>query len=219
MSESHPINPQRKRIIVTVTILVALMAIFLGLHVNQLLSPKVLSKAELSELGAVEFDNPRIIPPFDLINQHEEPFGLANLEGQWTLMYFGFATCPDICPMALATLARMVDILDADIGDNTQIALVSVDPARDTPEVLTDYMAHFNPDFIGVTGEFLSMKRLADSLHVAFNRVVTGDDDYTVDHSGNLVIVNPYGHYHGFIRPPFEPARLKLALESMATAF
>lgn len=218
MSAPHTTPDQKKRIHRTILIIAAVVALFFGLFLNKLYTPLVLTQAELSANGAVEFDNPRIIEPFELVNHQGEPFTLEDLEGQWTLMYFGFATCPDICPMTLSQLAQMMDGLTNRIAANTQVVLVSVDPARDTPEVLKEYMAHFNPDFIGVTGEFLPIKRLADNLNVAFNRVVTGDD-YTVDHTGNIVLINPYGHYHGILRPPFELSRMKLTYQSIVTAF
>jgi len=169
-------------------------------------------------VAVIAFEKPRIIKPFDLINHANTPFTLESIKGQWTLMFFGFANCPDICPTALAQLSQVYKVLDDDIRKNTQVVLVTVDPARDTPEVLAPYVTHFNPDFIGVTGEFLPVKRLADNLNVAFNRVVMGDD-YTVDHSGNIVLINPYGHYAGFFKPPFELARLKLTYQSIVTAF
>lgn len=218
MTASHTTPEQKKRIHRTILIIGAVVALFFGLFLNKLYTPRVLSQAELSAHGAVEFSAPRIIEPFELVNHQGEPFTLEDLQGQWTLMYFGFATCPDICPMTLSQLAQMVPELTGRIAENTQVVLVTVDPARDTPEVLNEYMAHFNPDFIGVTGEFLPIKRLADNLNVAFNRVGSGDD-YTVDHTGNIILINPYGHYHGILRPPFDVARMTLTYQSIVTAF
>ena len=209
---------QKKGIIYTIVAIVAIVALILGLFFNKMLSPRVLSKAELAANGAISFETPRIIKPFQLVDHKGSPFTLENLQGNWTLLFFGFTTCPDICPTTLAQLSRAVKSLDADILKKTQVVLVSVDPARDTPEKLKPYLEHFNPDFVGVTGDFLPIKRLADNLNVAFNRVVMGDD-YSVDHSGNIILVNPYGHYAGFFKPPFELARLKLTYQSIVTVF
>lgn len=194
------------------------MALFLGLTLNKLLSPRVLSEQELAANGAIAFAKPRIIKPFELVTHRGEAFTLEDLQGQWTLVFFGFATCPDICPITLASLSRLQKALDENIAEQTQVLLVTVDPARDTPELLGPYVEHFNEEFTGVTGEFLQIKQLADNLNVAFNKVVTGED-YTVDHSANIVLINPYGHYAGFFRPPFELARLKLTYQSIVTAF
>lgn len=209
---------QRKGIQRTIAIIVAVVAVLMGLLVNKILTPRVLSDAELAANGAVVFDKPRIIKPFELIDQDNQPFTLERLQGQWTLMFFGFTTCPDICPTTLSTLSNWIATLDADIARNTQIIMVTVDPARDTPDQLKTYMAYFNEDFIGVSGEFLNIKRLTDNVNVAFNKVQL-DDDYTVDHSGNLVLVNPFGHYHGFFKPPFVLSGLKLTYQSIVTSF
>lgn len=209
---------QRRNIRRTVWVLVAIMVTFFSLFLHKLLSPRVLSVQELSANGTIVFDKPRIIKDFALIDQHGQPFTLETIQGNWTLIYFGFTTCPDICPTTLATLSQWYKKLNDDIRQQTQVVLITVDPARDTPDVLKQYMAHFNPDFIGVSGDFLPIKRLADQLNVAFNKVTMGDD-YTVDHSGHMVLVNPYGHYHGIVKPPFELARLKLTYQSIVSSF
>ncbi len=209
---------QKRGVTLTIAVMVTIMALFLGLVVNKLTSPRILSHAELAANGAIAFEKPRIIKPFELVDHTGQPFTLETLKDHWTLVFFGFANCPDICPTTLAQLSRVYKTLDADIRDNTQVLMVTVDPARDTPEVLKDYVTFFNPEFTGVTGEFLAIKRLADNLNVAFNKVVMGDD-YSVDHSGNIILINPYGHYAGFFRPPFELARLKLTYQSIVSTF
>lgn len=199
-------------------VLVAIMATFLALFLNKMLSPRILNEQELLNNGAVEFSKPRIIAPFELIDQSGAPFTLQQLEGKWSLIFFGFTSCPDICPTTLATLSKWYNTLDSEIHENTQVVMISADPARDTPEQLQQYMAHFHDDFIGVTGELRDIRILADQLNVAFNRV-SADEDYTVDHSGHIVLINPYGHYHGIFKPPFELGRLKLTYQSIVTMF
>jgi len=108
--------------------------------------------------------------------------------------------------------------LDADIEKQVQFVLVSVDPARDTVEQLSQYMPYFDPEFIGLTGEFLEIKRLANQMNMAFVKVPQGDS-YTIDHTANIALVNPYGHYHGFIKPPLDNARIKLTLQSIVSRF
>ena len=169
--------------------------------------------------GAIVFDKPRIIKPFELIDQNAQSFNLDQLTGKWTLMFFGFTSCPDICPATMAQLSQLYKKLDNDIAEQTQVILVSVDPVRDTPELLKTYVSHFQEGFVGLTGEFLNVKRLSDNLNVAFNKVTLDGDDYTIDHSGNIVLINPYGHYHGFFKPPFELARLKLTYQSVVSSF
>lgn len=215
---SERIAKQNRAIKWTVVALVALMAIYLALFLNKVLSPRVLSSQELAANGVIVFEKPRIIKPFELLDEQGQPFRLQQLEGQWSLVFFGFASCPDICPTTLAQLSRVYHALNDDIRRKTQVVMVTVDPARDTPEVLKAYVHHFDSDFVAVTGEFLEIKKFADNLNVAFNKVVMGDD-YSMDHSANIVLVNPYGHYAGFFRPPFELARMKLTFQSVVTAF
>lgn len=211
-------SAQRKNVMKTIVVLVAIMAAFLALFLNKMLSPRVLNHQELLANGAVEFSKPRIIPPFELVDHRGESFTLDRLKDQWTVVFFGFTSCPDICPTTLATLSKWYKTLNEDVRAKTQVVMITADPGRDTPEKLQQYMAHFNEDFVGVTGELRDIRILADQLNVAFNRV-SADDDYTVDHSGHLVLINPYGHYHGILKPPFELARLKLTYQSMVTVF
>ena len=209
---------QKKNIVKTILVLVAIIAVFLSLFLHKMLSPRILSQQELSANGAVEFSKPRIIPPFALTDAAGEPFTLENLKGQWSVIFFGFTSCPDICPVTLSTLSKWYKTLDEDIQANTQVVMISVDPARDTQEMLQDYMRHFHDDFIGVTGELRDIRILADQLNVAFNRA-SADEDYSVDHSSHLVLINPYGHYHGIFKAPFEIGRLKLTYQSIVTMF
>lgn len=218
MSVPAPDGAQQRRITRTVLLILLFMLVMLGLFLNKFLAPRTLSPQELAANGAVIFDKPRIIPPFQLLDHRGQPFNLEQLQGKWTVMFFGFTSCPDICPTTLALLSQWYKKLDVDIQARTQVVMLTVDPARDTQEKLAAYMAHFDKDFIGVTGDFLPIKTLTDQLNVAFNRVVTGDD-YTVDHSGHLVLINPYGHYHGIFKPPFQLAQLKLTYQSIVSSF
>lgn len=218
MSAPIPDTQQHRNIMRTIWILLAFMAVVIALFLHKFLSPRVLSPQELALNGAVVFDKPRIIPPFELVDQKGAPFTLERLQGKWSLVFFGFTTCPDICPTTLATLSQWYKTLDKDIQAETQVIMVTVDPARDTPEKLSAYMQHFDKDFIGVTGEFLAIKTLTDQLNVAFNKV-TLETDYTVDHSAHLVLLNPYGHYHGIFKPPFQIGQLKTTYQSIVTSF
>lgn len=218
MSVPSPSSKQARGIAITVGVLVFVMVLFVSLFFYKLMTPRVLSHEELLANGAVEFEIARVIAPFELVDQHGETFTLERLKDKWTLVFFGFASCPDICPTTLAVLSRMMASLDDDVREQTQVVLVTVDPQRDTPEKLATYVSHFHPDFIGLSGELTSIHELAEQLYISFNRVGSGDD-YSVDHSGQLILINPYGHYHGFFKPPFELARLKLTYQSMVSSF
>lgn len=209
---------QKRGVLLTITAIVVFITLVMVLFLNKITTPRVLSPIELRANGTYIFDQPRIFKDFSLLDQSGAAFSLAQLEGKWSLLFFGFTSCPDVCPATLSLMKEVKDQLNPDVADNTQFILVSVDPARDSVEQLSQYMAYFDPQFIGLTGEFLQIKRLANQLNMAFVKVVQGDD-YTVDHSANIAIVNPYGHYHGFIKPPLDRARVKLTLQSIVTTF
>lgn len=210
-----------KRIWLTVTCIVIFICLVLVLFLNKMLSPRIMSIDELRINGAVVFDNPRIIKEFELVDHKGKPFNLSRIKGHWTLVYFGFSHCPDICPTTLADLNRMLEKLNEEIVEKTEVVMITVDPARDTVDILSQYVPFFNKTFTGVTGEFLPIRSLASNLNVAFNKVaLKGKDihtDYTVDHTGNLILINPKGHYHGFFKPPFELAKLKTTYQSIVT--
>jgi protein SCO1/2 len=202
----------------TVIISFLLVLVVIGLVVHKVTKPQALTQDELREYGAVVLDKPRRFSDFELQDNNGQRFTREQLQGQWSLLFFGFTHCPDICPMALLDLQRMVSGLPSDMAADTQVILVTLDPARDTPEELTQYLAAFNKDFIGVTGEFLTLRRFANEVNVAFAKVMQGED-YTVDHSGNIVLINPMGDYHGFFRPPFDVDKLQLTFTSIYQNF
>lgn len=216
--ESSIAQKRTRGIMITVISILCVITLFLSMFFIKITSPRILSKNELQVNRAIVFDTPRIIKDFNLLDQHAEAFTLEQLKGRWSLIYFGFTHCPDICPTTLSSLTQLQKVLNEDVAEKTQVVLVSLDPARDTPEVLKAYMAYFNPEFIGVTGEFLSILSLTQNVNVAFNKVVL-ENDYTIDHTGHLVLVNPNGHYHGIFKPPFELATLKLTYQSIFHAF
>jgi len=94
-----------------------------------------------------------------------------------------------------------------------------LDPERDTTEKLAEYVPYFNPDFIGATGNKYVLLKLATELNVAFSKVELEGGDYTIDHSGNMILVNPYGHYYGFLKPPFAEGNMQRALRSIMAGF
>jgi protein SCO1/2 len=108
---------------------------------------------------------------------------------------------------------------DSDYLVDTQFILASVDPARDTPPVLKQYLNYFDPSFVGITGDFLTLQAFATNLNAAFAKAPGQGEDYLVDHTANVVLVNPYGHYHGFFRGPLDAARMKLTYQSIRMTF
>jgi protein SCO1/2 len=150
----------------------------------------------------------REIPAFSLVDQDGAAFGLEQLKGKWSLLFFGFTHCPDICPGTLYELSQLDRQIAASGGDPSrhQVLFVSVDPERDTPQRLKDYVAYFSPEFIAVTGEHGALVPLTRKLGIAY-RIAEHEEgaaDYSVDHSASILLVNPDGRLHGVFPSPHD---------------
>lgn len=133
------------------------------------------------------------------MDQEGQPFTPANLQGHWTLLFAGFTHCPDVCPTTLG----LMKALGQRLQPAPAMVFLSVDPERDTPERLRQYVAYFGPDIEGVTGPHEQLERLAASLGIAYVKAPGArGEDYTVDHSAALVLLDPQGRVAGYFTPP-----------------
>ena len=205
---------QSRNIKLTIAGLLLFITVIVAGFVYRVSLPRIMTASEMSANGLYLLETPRNIGEFDLIDHHGNPFNPGRLEGQWTLVFFGFTHCPDICPTTMTFLNTFLESLEGTEAQDPQVVMVSVDPARDTVQQLADYMPYFNPDFIGVTGEFLDIHRFATKLNTPFRKVMDEDGSYQVDHSSNIVLVNPRGDYHGFFRAPLDLAKMKVTYRS-----
>ena len=197
------------RIQKTVFILVALVALVIGLTVSKVLnSEQQLDTAELLDAGIVMLPQGRDVPNVTLTNQDGEPVSMAQLEGRWSLLFFGYTFCPDICPATLAELRQLRGKLPEAVNQRLQPILVTVDPERDTPEQLKSYLDYFGAGFIGLTGPLDDIQTLANGVGVPFIPADTSKENYTVDHGGNLALIGPDGRLQGFIRGPLRTEKL-----------
>jgi protein SCO1/2 len=156
---------------------------------------------------------PRPVPEVSLVDQSGKPFTNQNLEGHPTLLFFGFTHCPDVCPTTLARLAQVVKT--ANVPD-LKVLLVSVDPERDTPELLARYVHAFSPDFGGVTGKPEQIERFAKEFGVAIAKVDLGGGEYTVDHSAVVSLLDRKGQRVALFTPPYEVAPVAADLHNVA---
>lgn len=188
----------------TLFIVAGIIALSLGLFINKMLTVPTLSVDQLKQRGVYIFEPPRKVKAFELLQHDGTAFTKADLQGKWSLVFFGFTYCPDVCPMTLAMLNNaMAAIENPVIRNSTQVIMITVDPARDTPEKLAEYVPYFNKDFIGVTGDFLTILSLAGNLNAAFTKVPMADGEYTMEHSSSIFLLNPKGDYQGFLKAPF----------------
>ena len=187
---------------ITLILLVAAAGAAAGLWLGRDRTPRPLPLEH-----ATLFAAPRPLPAFTLVDHEGREFGPDRLLGRWSILFFGFTNCPDVCPSTLATLAAARREL-ADLPPDAQPAvyLVSVDPARDTAARLGDYVRFFDPAFTGVTGTPASIEALTSALGVVV--IVNAPDaagNYSVDHSASLFLVNPAGALAGTFGAPHTP--------------
>lgn len=192
--------------------LIAVFALVAGIlfsynlhHKNKAISSSQMHPL-MEKVSATLYPTPREIRNFSLINQYGKPFHRDDLKGQWTFVFFGFTHCPDICPETLAIANQLLN----QIPDNqvpTRFLLVTVDPERDTPEVLHSYLDYFSPKLMGATGDKKEIEELAASMGAVFMKASLSDT-YTVDHTGSLFLLNPDARLQGVFQRPFSASQI-----------
>jgi protein SCO1/2 len=156
---------------------------------------------------------PRPLEELSLTDETGKPFHRADLAGQPTIVFFGFTHCPDVCP---TTLAKLAQITKSAAIPGLRVVLVSVDPTRDTPQVLDQYVHAFSPSFKGLTGSPEEIKRITRQFNVAMERVDLGGGDYTVDHSAVITLLDDKARQVAIFTPPFESERVVADLRAVA---
>ncbi|MFJ1341014.1 SCO family protein [Pseudomonas caricapapayae] len=200
----------------TVFILVALVAVILGLTVNKVLNGRSEGNpTELIDAGIILLPQSRTVPALEMIDENGQPVVMDEFKGKWSLLFFGYTFCPDICPTTLAQLRQVKSELPKEAVERLQVVLVSVDPNRDTPTQLKQYLGYFDKDFRGVTGSLDNLQKLANAVSIPFIPADTSKPNYTVDHSGNLALLGPDGKQRGFIRAPFNNQKLVAQLPGL----
>ncbi len=146
-----------------------------------------------SELGS---DTTLIKADFSLQNAQGKTISASDLRGRYLLVYFGFTHCPDICPTTLLLMQNAIAQLGAN-AKKVQPVFITVDPERDTPKAVGDYVAHFGTNVLGLTGSAEQIKHAADSFKVYYSKVEQKDSalGYVVDHSGFIYLMGPDGRY------------------------
>ncbi len=193
-------NPNRTALLVFVGALALIGGLLAAVFIS---APKTVAV----ESGTL-LQTPRQLPAFSLTDEAGQPFTNTQLQQRWTLVFPGFTYCPDICPATLAQLKAVRSAL-GEHADRLQVLLFSIDPERDTPETLARYVHHFDPSFKGATTGEPGLREMAQALGIAYIKV-PGDtaDDYTMDHSAALVLINPRGEIAGYFTPPLRTEAL-----------
>lgn len=183
-----------KNFLVAIILATALSAgIFFAVRMNQPAEPRT----------AFVLPAPSPLPQFSLLDQAGATVTAEAFKGRWNLVFFGFTHCPDICPATLQILAAARKSL-ADEGHEPlpRIVLVSVDPERDTPELMGRYVDYFGSGNLGVTGSLDELRKLTSALGIYFEKQPSDGDNYVVDHSAAVLVVNPDGDFHALFSGP-----------------
>jgi protein SCO1/2 len=162
---------------------------------------------------------PRPLPPLALVDQNNQPFGADRLRGGWSFVFFGFTSCPDVCPVTMSALAQTRKLL-ADLPEPSRprVVMISVDPQRDTPERLATYVKGFDPAFVGATGTKPAIDELAQRMGVLVATRPLDGDAYTVDHTTSLFLIGPDGTLRALFSAPHEPDKIAADYRRIAAA-
>lgn len=195
----------KNRVLQSAVFIVACLALVagLGLYTSRYYSAEMTVKPDIE---GFLWPNPRVIQPFTVVDQHNQPFNLDNLRGKWSFLFFGYTHCPDVCPITMALLNQAQKKLAAqNQAKNVQMIFISVDPKRDTPEQVAEYVKYFNKDFIGLTGTEEQITSLANQMgvvHVQDEETAAGE--YLVDHSASIFLISPTGQWLAIFSTPHD---------------
>jgi protein SCO1/2 len=204
----------------TAYILIAAFAAALGLWAAQRWAGQ--RPAPGPQLQAVRlFEQPRELPAFSLQQSDGTPLVPGELKGHWTLVFLGFTHCPDVCPTTLAELAQAQHRWSP-LPESTRprVLFVSVDPERDTPDHVGEYAHAFHKDTLAATADLPALEAFARSLSMVFMKVPAPAgapaDQYSVDHSATLAVLDPQARMAGVVSPPFDPKAIAADLATLA---
>lgn len=185
---------KKKRYIFPVLILGGfLLGLVLGWLVIQLSSGSGLFGG--AEYYGSVIESPELAADFTLTAHSGERVSLSDFDDKVVLLYFGYTYCPDVCPASMAQLAKATGELTAEERDQVQVAMITVDPNRDTKELMADYMGHFDSTFLGFTGTEGEIAEVADAYGVYYEKQAGGaETDYLVNHTASVFVIDKDGY-------------------------
>lgn len=158
----------------------------------------------------------RAVAEFSLADQNGAPFTRRQLEGRWSLLFAGYTHCPDVCPTTLAVMKGVAQRLH---DPALRMVFVSVDPERDTPEQLRRYVGYFGEGIVGATGPAAELDKLCASLGLAYMKVPgPTPEDYAMDHSAALVLIDPQARIAAYFQPPHKADTLAADLRTLLSS-
>ncbi len=161
------------------------------------------------------------VPAFSLLDVNGEEITEAALADQWSLMFFGYTHCPDVCPITLSVMKEVVAKLEADSLPPMQVVFMTVDPVRDTPEIMKNYVSFFSEEFVGISGDLNATHELTRALGVVAAFTANKEDpaNYLVDHTASMLLVDPDLRVRAKFAPPHEAATIVEDYNTLMSAF
>jgi protein SCO1/2 len=199
------LNEKRRKIWLLLPLAVAAFVAGGLLSVRLIRVPPATTPAVPTINGTV-LPEPRPLSPFELVAADGSAFTPKDFQGHWSFVYFGYTYCPDVCPLTMVELADVKQRLAKDVpGLGEQYYLVSVDPARDTPDRMGEYVGYFDPEFHGLTGKDDEISKFAKQVG-AFYLKPSGQDQksYVVSHSSTITVIDPEGRFHAVFSAPHQ---------------
>ncbi len=195
---------------------IAIVAILAGALSAQFL--RAPSQPVLNLSSGTLLPDARTLPEFQLVDSNGQPFTRTGLNGHWSVLFFGFTHCPDICPTTLTLLAQVEKALaDLPEAQRPKMVFVSVDPQRDTPDQVGKYIQFFSPTFIGLTGAQTHINELTKAMGVPVAIHDLGNGAYGVDHAATLFLIDPQARMAAVFSPPHQVATLAQDLRAVVS--
>jgi protein SCO1/2 len=183
-----------KHLLIVLSLALALVAgVFVALR----------SQMPETPVAAMVLPQPDPVPEFSLLDQSGNSIDRSVFAGHWNLVFFGFTHCPDICPTTLQVLAAArTKLAESGQVPLPRIVLVSVDPERDTPDIIGTYVDYFGPGNLGITGSLEEIDRLTSGLGIYYQKQPANGDNYVVDHSAAVLVIDPQGRLSALFGGP-----------------
>jgi len=201
---------KKNRIGITVSVLLAIVGLIFGLFVSQYVHRT--HQIDTSQFHGAWLDKPRELSAFHLMQTDETVFDNQSLLGHWTMVFFGFTTCPSVCPTTMVELSKMFRLLEKNsVMPMPRVILVSLDPETDSLGKLKEYVTAFNPNFLGARGvDDAAVKTMAQEIGIAYTKVYSSENEqkYTIDHTGTIMLFNPEGNLTAFFTMPHQAKEL-----------
>jgi cytochrome oxidase Cu insertion factor (SCO1/SenC/PrrC family) len=195
-----------------------LAALSLGILLVCASQPAAAERSAAEVMDTLMWNREPVGGPFALIDHTGHPRSDPDFRGKVLVVYFGFTYCPDICPTDLQAIGLALDRLGPE-GDSVQPLFITVDPERDTPDHLAEYVALFHPRLIGLTGDSEAIRKAALAYKVFYAKAAGGNaGSYTIDHTAFIYLIGPAGQYLGFLPPGTGPDRLAQVLREWSGA-